>query len=159
MAEALRTPAESRMTLEGQQNAGGQRRVDDSGKPYFDAAPLSEYPRMMYRKTDQEQIQEYADAVAGMKDNPMVINAYGAKKLLCETRVADSLDEAEELNADGWETSPEAAHGLASGIAAARSAKDDRIAELEAMLAAQQASNTGEARRGPGRPPKVVDAA
>lgn len=143
----LRTPAEARMTTENQQNAGGQRFVDDNGKAYFQPAPLSEYPRMMFRKTDVEQTQEYADA-AGLKDAPMVINRYGSEKLLCETIVANSLTDAETLSADGWETSPQAAYGLASGIASATSAKDDEIAQLRAQLAAVSE------KRGPGRPPK-----
>ncbi len=149
MADML-TPAESRMYQDGQQNAGGMRRTDDNGKPYFDQAPLTEYPRMLYRKTDKPVTQEYADA-AGLKDEPMVINSYDG--LLCETRVANSLDEAEILSSEGWDVTPRAAHGLSEGIAAQTSAKDDEIAALKAELARVNS----EPKRGPGRPPKPVD--
>lgn len=145
-ARQLRTPADSVMAMEGQQNAGGMRRVvQGTGFAYYDAAPLSDYPRMMYRKTDREQLQEHADAV-GLKDAAMVINRFDG--LLCETVIAESLTDAETLSADGWETSPQAAYGLATGIASATSAKDEEIAALRAQLAAATE------KRGPGRPPK-----
>jgi uncharacterized membrane protein len=146
------------MAFEGQQNAGGQRRTDDNGKPYYDPAPLSEYPRMMYRATEVEQTQPFADEIAELKDKPMVINRFNG--LLCETTIAHSADEAEVLATNGWDVTPEAAHGVVTGMAAAATAKDDRIAELEAMLAARDAEPASEEpRRGPGRPPKQpVDA-
>jgi len=133
----MRSPSESRMTQEGQQNAGGQRRTDENGKPYYDQAPLSDYPRMMYRKTDVEQTQEYADAISGLKDPPMVINRFGG--LLCETMIAHSLDEAEVLATNGWDITPQAAHGVTDGLAVATTAKDDEIAALRAELAARDA--------------------
>lgn len=128
----LRSPAEARMTQEGQQNAGGQRRTDDNGKPYYDQAPLSEYPRMMYRATEVEQTQEYADAINGLKDEPMVINRFGG--LLCETMIAHDVSEAEVLATNGWDISPQAAHGVVSGLVAATTAKDDEIAALRAEI-------------------------
>lgn len=148
----IRTPAESRMTMEGQQNAGGIRRMDGNNKPYFDQAPLSEYPRMMYRKTEAEQTQEYADAIDGLKDKPMVINRYAG--LLCETMIAHDASEAEVLASNGWDINPQAAHGVEDGLGKEVSAKDAEIAELRAQLAASQAQ---EEKRGPGRPRKDID--
>jgi hypothetical protein len=135
----MRSVGESRMAQEGQANAGGVMKRYDNGEVYYDSAPLTEYPRMLYRKTDVEQTQEWADAVDTLKDPPMVINNYGTPKepLLCDTCIAQNADEAETLSADGWEISAQAAHGLSSGIAAVATAKDARIAELEAQLAAQ----------------------
>lgn len=128
----IRSPAEARMTQEGQQNAGGQRRTDDNGKPYYDQAPLSEYPRMMYRATEVEQTQDYADAINGLKDEPMVINRFGG--LLCETMIAHDASEAEVLSTNGWDISAQAAHGVVSGLAVATTAKDDEIAALRAQI-------------------------
>lgn len=139
------------MAREDQQNAGGQRRQDDQGRPYYDPAPLSEYPRMLYRKTDVEQTQEHADMMTDVKDKKMVINRFDG--LLCETVIAHDASEAEALSTNGWDVSPKAAHGVEDGLMKATSAKDDRIAELEAMLAAQGATEEP-VRRGPGRPPK-----
>lgn len=151
----LRTPAEARMTMEGQQNAGGQRRTDDNGKPFYDQAPLSEYPRMMYRKTDIEQTQEHADQISDLKDKPMVINRFDG--LLCEMMIAHSASEAEVLASNGWDLTPKAAHGVEDGLMKETSAKDAEIAELRAQLARSQAGEEP-ARRGPGRPPRIVDA-
>jgi len=164
----LRSPSEARMTQEGQQNAGGQRRTDDNGKPYYDQAPLSEYPRMMYRATDVEQTQEYADAINGLRDPPMVINRYAG--LLCDTTIAHTLDEAEVLATDGWDLTPQAAHGVSNGLIAATTAKDDEIAMLRAELArrdaapipttpypSQESAAVEVAKRGPGRPPKAPE--
>lgn len=146
---AMRSTAETRMPNEGQANAGGLRRLDDGGNPYYDPAPLSEYPRMLYRKTDTEQIQEAAEMIAELKDKPVVINRFDG--LLCDMCIANSMTEAEALAELGWETSPKAAHGITDGIGKVVSAKDERIAELEAMLAAQSETP----RRG--RPPKSDD--
>lgn len=145
-----RNVTESRMAWEGQQNAGGVRKLDDSGKPYYDDAPRSEYPRMMYKATDVEQTQEWAEQIAELKDKPMVINRYAG--WLCETCIVTSQIEAEALAGMGWDLTPAAAHGQTDGLAKAVSAKDDRIAELEAMLAAKEPEEP--AKRGPGRPPK-----
>jgi hypothetical protein len=128
----IRSPAEARMTQEGQQNAGGQRRTHDNGKPYYDQAPLSEYPRMMYRATEVEQTQDYADAINGLKDEPMVINRFGG--LLCETMIAHDACEAEVLSTNGWDISAQAAHGVVSGLAVVTTAKDDEIAALRAQI-------------------------
>lgn len=150
-ARTLRPPSDAIMTREDQQNAGGTRRVDSTtGFAYYDSAPLAEYPRMMYRATTVEQVQEYADAVAGMKDEPMVINRFDG--LLCETMIAHSADEAEVLATNGWDLTPKAAHGVEDGLVAATSAKDDEIAELKRQLAESLAQV--EPKRGPGRPPK-----
>lgn len=133
----------------------------------------AEYPRMLYRKTDEEQREYQTDIHAKCGETYLVVNDYGTSKLRCETIVADSQDDAETLAADGWETSPEAAYGLKPGLAVAVSAKDARIAELEAMVAGQKASepvgyeaqgtsydpgsvgHEAVGRRGPGRPRKV----
>jgi hypothetical protein len=147
------------MAMEGQQNAGGQRRLyPDSQDAYYDSAPLADYPRMLYRKTDVEQTQESADALSTSNEPPMVINRFdaGGKKVLCETIVANNLDDAETLSRDGWEVSPAAAYGMTGGLAAATSAKDDEIAALKAQLAARDDQPE---RRGPGRPPKVIEPA
>ena len=128
----LRSPAEARMTQEGQQNAGGQRRTDENGRPYYDQAPLSEYPRMMYRKTEVEQTQDYADAINGLKDEPMVVNRFAG--LLCETMIAHDASEAELLASNGWDLTPQAAYGQQVGLVAATTAKDDEIARLRAEI-------------------------
>lgn len=128
----MRSTAEARMAQEGQQNAGGQRRMDDNGKPYYDQAPLSEYPRMMYRATETEQTQEYADAIGELKDKPMVINRYSG--LLCDTIIAHDASEAEVLATNGWDLTPQAAHGQEDGIIVATTAKDDEIAMLRAQI-------------------------
>ena len=154
----MRSVSESRMANEGQANAGGQRRVDDSGKPYYDQAPLSEYPRMLYRQTEVEQVQEEAaEVIPGLKDLPTVINRFGG--LLCDTCIAHSLTEAEALSELGWETSPAAAYGQTEGIAKQASAKDDEIARLTAELASMksQGSEPPIEKRGPGRPPRQTD--
>lgn len=143
------------MTSENQQNAGGQRFTDDEGRPYYQPAPLSEYPRMMYRKTETEQTQEYADAIDGLKDAPMVINRYDG--LLCDIMVAHDASEAEVLASNGWDVSPKAAHGVEDGLGKEVSAKDAEIADLRARLEASLAQTSGEERRGPGRPRKDVD--
>lgn len=151
----MRPPAETRMTSENQQNAGGQRFLDDEGRPYYQPAPLSEYPRMMYRKTDVEQTQEYADAIDGLKDKPMVINRFDG--LLCETMIAHDASEAEVMATNGWDLTAKAAHGVEDGLITATSAKDDEIAELRRQLAESLAQTPEPERRGPGRPPKSVD--
>ena len=153
----MRSPAEARMYFDNQQNAGGIERLDENGKPYYDPEPHSEYPRMLYRKTDTEQHQEWADSMHEKStEEKMVINRFDG--LLCETQIANSADDAERMAADGWDISPKAAYGVAEGIVTATTAKDDhiaeqadRIAQLEAQLAAQAE------KRGPGRPPKTSD--
>lgn len=113
----------------------------------------AEYPRMMYRQTDVEDKHVVANDKFGAPKEFAIVNSFGG--LLCETIIAESADEAEELFAAGWEVSPSAAYGMQSPQAKASSAKDDRIAELEAMVAAMQAGSEEEpARRGPGRPRK-----
>ena len=151
-ARQMRTVAESRMTNEGQANAGGARKLDSGGSPYYDQAPLSEYPRMLYRKTEHEQVQEAAEVIAGLKDEPYVINRF--EGMLCETCIAASLTEAEALAELGWETSPRAAYGMADGLGKTVSAKDERIAELEALLAVQ-GGDEGEDKPRRGRPPRI----
>lgn len=148
----LRAPSDAIMAREDQQNAGGVRHVQrDTGFAYYDQAPLAEYPRMMYRKTDQEQVQDSAATIEGLKDGPTVINRF--EGLLCETTIAHDADEAEVLSTNGWDISPKAAHGVEDGLIKATSAKDAEIAELKALLAAQSATEETP-RRGPGRPPK-----
>lgn len=115
----------------------------------------AEYPRMMYRKTTEELRVTQTDANAKCGATWLVENKFD--NLLCDTQVVNDRDEMEELAADGWDISPKAAHGIADGAQVAVSAKDARIAELEAILAER------DAKRGPGRPPTVrtetVDAA
>ncbi len=125
----------------------------------------AEYPRMLYRATAEEKRQEQTDKLARCGETYLIVNSFNG--LLCDTVVAESPDDAETLAADGWETSPEAAYGMKPGLGAATSAKDERIAELEAMLAAKTHEDQGTAydsgavgheavgRRGPGRPRKV----
>lgn len=150
---SLRGPDESRMAQEGQQNAGGMQRRYENGEVYYDPAPLTEYPRMLYRKTDKEQTQEWADAIADLKDPPMVINRFDG--LLCDTMIVNSKDEAERATAEGWDISPRAAHGLSDGLAKEVTSKDDEIARLRAELAARdEMAGVEPLRRGPGRPPK-----
>lgn len=146
----IRSVDESRMSMEGQTNAGGMVKTYDNGTPYYDPAPLTEYPRMLYRATFEEERVQQTDEHAKCGETWLVVNNYGTQKepLLCETRIVQDATEAEEASMDGWEISARAAHGLADGLAKQASAKDDRIAELEAQLAAAQS------KRGPGRPPK-----
>lgn len=152
----MRAPSESQMSMEGQQNAGGDRRVvRDGGYVYYDEAPRSEYPRMMYKLTDVEQTQEHAEMVDGLKDKPMVINRFEGK-YLCDTMIAHDASEAEVLASNGWDVSPRAAHGVEDGLVKVVSAKDDEIAELKRQLAESLAQTPEPERRGPGRPPKVA---
>ncbi len=108
----------------------------------------AEYPRMMYRKIDQEERMQQTDEHAKCGATYLVVNKYAG--LLCETRVAEDADEAEALTAEGWDSSPEAAHGIQTGIAAATSAKDAEIAELRRRLEEREQPAP---RRG--RPPNV----
>ena len=156
MSDAIRSPMESRMTREGQQNAGGLRRTDDNNKPYYDEAVRAEYPRMMYKATTEEHTQEHAEVVDGLKDKPMVINRF-AGQYLCDTMIAHDAAEAEVLATNGWDFTPAAAHGAEEGLIAVTSAKDERIAELERQLRDSLAQTPEPERRGPGRPPKVVE--
>lgn len=96
----------------------------------------AEYPRMMYRKTEVEHKQVQTDALAKCGETWLVINDYDG--LLCDTLTANDAGEAEAMSAEGWDVSPRAAHGLSDGMVAVTTAKDARIAELEAMLAAQE---------------------
>lgn len=134
---ALKGPDEVSMADDKQPNAGGieMRRAD--GTIYYDAAIRSEYPRMMYRKTDVEEKVQQTDSAAKCGETFLITNNYGTAKspLLCETAIANDLDEAETMTADGWDTSAAAAHGQAEGLAKAASAKDDEIAALKAQLA------------------------
>lgn|GEM_PF-2539056 len=152
-----RGPSETVMTREDQQNAGGMRRVmPDTKFVYYDAAPLTEYPRMMYKKTDKEITQAHADALSELKDAPMVINRYSG--LLCDTMIAHDAAEAEALSANGWDISPQAAYGEEPGMVEATSAKDAEIAELRRQLAERAPpAPEPEIRRGPGRPPKTIE--
>ena len=109
----------------------------------------AEYPRMLYRKTDEPEEQVISTHADGRPRETLTINSFNG--LLCETTIANDADEAEQLASEGWDTTPQAAHGMATGMIAATTAKDERIAELEAQLAAMQAEP---AKRGPGRPPK-----
>jgi hypothetical protein len=140
------------MTFEGQANAGGMRRVSDEGKVTYDPAPMTEYPRMMYRKTEVEERVQQTDDAAKCGETFITVNNYGSPKepLLCDTRIAHTATEAEELTGEGWDITPRAAHGLSDGLAKVTTAKDDEIARLRAELEAAKS----EPKRGPGRPPK-----
>lgn len=115
-----------------------------------DYETIHEFPRMLYRKAEDEERQVQTHKDDGSPKTWIVTNSYDGR--LCDTRVVHSLDEAETASADGWELSPAAAYGEVTGIAAAASAKDERIAELEAALAVAQIAPE---RRGPGRPPRL----
>jgi hypothetical protein len=106
------------------------------------------YPRMMYKATTEEDRFMQTDAHAKCGETYLVQNLFHG--LLCDTIIAEDADEAEALVSQGWDSSPQAAHGIASGLATVTSAKDARIAELEAMLAER---TTEEAPRR-GSPPK-----
>ena len=120
-----------------------------------------EYPRMMYRKTDiEDRVQQTEkNSSVSKQDTWLVQNLYDG--YLCDTRVAADADEAEALTAEGWDISPKAAHGVVGGLAAVTTAKDERIAELEARLAALDAAPADpvmpELKRGPGRPPRSAN--
>lgn len=153
----LRGPSETRMANEGQNNAGGAMRYDLNDQPYWDAAPMSEYPRMLYRKTNEAQYQEWADSLHQSSEERMVINKFDG--MLCDITIAKDADEAERLAADGWDISPRAAHGLTDGLGAAVSAKDAEIAELRRQLAESVAQASDEpVKRGPGRPRNAENA-
>jgi hypothetical protein len=102
---------------------------------------LSAYPRMMYRKTEDEETTVLTTHSDGRPREVRIDNQFAG--LLCDTVIAESADEAEALTADGWDISPQAAHGVVTGMAAATTAKDDEIAALRAELAAERATKTG----------------
>jgi len=125
---------------------------------------LSEYPRLMYRATPDAETAVQSTDRNGQPREVFEINRYAG--LLCETLVAETPDEAEALTADGWDVTPQAAHGVVSGLATATTAKDDEIAALRAQIAALQDAAAAEPepepepeRRGPGRPRKEPIAA
>lgn len=97
---------------------------------------LSQYPRMMYRMTDVEETTVLTTHNDGRPRETRVDNLFAG--LLCDTVIAETPDEAEALTSDGWDISPQAAHGVVSGLVAATTAKDDEIAALRAELAAMQ---------------------
>lgn len=109
---------------------------------------LSAFPRMMYRKTDERDEIVVSTDRNGIPRETSVVNSFGG--MLCETMVVDDADQAEALSAEGWDLTPEAAHGIVSGLAAQTTAKDDEIAALRAELEAMKATQP---RRG--RPPNV----
>lgn len=125
--------------------------LENEGQLNDDPNLLGQYPRMLYRATETEQreVQPGAESFDDKEvaDKSRVINDFGG--LLCDTIIASTADEAEVLASEGWDLSPQAAHGQESGLVAATTAKDDRIAELEALLAASAE------KRGPGRPAKT----
>lgn len=112
-----------------------------------------EYPRMMYRKTDKEHRVIQTDGSAKCGETWLVQNRFDG--LLCDTQVANTVDEAEAMALEGWEISPKAAHGEADGMIASVSAKDAEIAALKAQLA--NGKDDEPAKRGPGRPRLSVD--
>lgn len=151
MSNDPRGPSETRMANENQNNAGGTKRFDMNGQPFWDAAPQSEYPRMMYRKTSEAKHQEWADSLHAGSEERFVTNSFDG--LLCDTIIAKDADVAEALATDGWDITPRAAHGLSSGLGDAVSSKDAEIAELRRQLAESVAQVSGEpVKRGPGRP-------
>lgn len=150
----MRLPDEVNLSMEGQTNDGGPAVMTD-GKMIRHPASLTEYPRMMYRRTDVPERVQQTDAAARCGATYLTVNDYGndGEQMLCDTRVAHTATEAEALTAEGWEISPSAAYGLAEGLTKETSAKDDRIAELEAMLAERDVED----RPRRGRPPKQVE--
>ncbi len=102
---------------------------------------LSAYPRMMYRMTNVEETSVLTTHSDGRPREVRIDNQFAG--LLCDTTIAESADEAEALTADGWDISPQAAHGVVSGLVAATTAKDDEIAALRSELAAMQAAKGG----------------
>lgn len=109
----------------------------------------SDYPRMMYRATETPDETVTGYDKFGKPAEIVTVNSFGG--LLCDTIIVENADEAEVLMAEGWDVSPSAAHGVQSPQAKAASAKDERIAELEAQIAAMQMGGEP-AKRGPGRP-------
>lgn len=103
---------------------------------------LSAYPRMMYRATEEKEETVITTHADGRPREVRIDNQFSG--LLCDTTIAETADEAEVLSAEGWDISPQAAHGVVTGLAAATTAKDDEIAVLRAELAAMQvAKNAG----------------
>lgn len=121
-----------------------------------DAGFRAEYPRMLFRATDVEERHVVTTHQDGRDREVTITNSFNG--LLCETTIVQDADEAEEFLAAGWEITPSAAYGQTSAAAAAVTAKDAHIAELEARLAAFEAAGGAVSdepvRRGPGRPRK-----
>lgn len=137
------------MALEREFTPAEIQQMRAAGVPADRVGLGSEYPKMLYRKTDREDKQIQTDAASKCGETWLVINRF--EGLLCETMIVHGPDEAEIASEEGWEDTPRAAHGLSSGLAARTSAKDDEIARLKAELEAAKS----EPKRGPGRPPKV----
>ncbi len=139
MARNAREVAALRAIMQEESRSLRQGDLNTSGEV---GAP---YPRMLYRKTDNEEVQVISTHADGRPRETLIVNKFDG--LLCETRIAESADEAEALALEGWDTTPQAAHGLAVGMVAATTAKDERIAELEAQLAALQVQGGAQRRR------------
>jgi hypothetical protein len=98
---------------------------------------LSEFPRMLFRKTDEKQEAVVSTDKYGVPREVTVLNDFCG--YLCETAIADDADHAEQLASEGWDVSPQAAYGVTTGIVAKTTAKDDEIAELKRQLAERDA--------------------
>lgn len=97
----------------------------------------AEYPRMLYKPgvlTDHQLLGED-------------LKVQG--KHAVESVVVENLEEEMEATAEGWSRSPDGVDAI-SEVLTVSIEKDARIAELEAMLAAQDAPRRG-------RPPRVQD--
>jgi hypothetical protein len=109
------------------------------GEPNTSGLTGADYPRMLYRATTERDEQVVTTFPDGRPREVLVRNDFGG--LLCETTIAQDADEAEQLAAEGWDSSPQAAHGQEVGIAAVTTAKDDEIARLRAQVAALSAAS------------------
>jgi hypothetical protein len=119
----------------------------------------AEYPKILYRKTEEAERRAVSQDKQGKDREWETLNLYNG--FLCDVVVVDSADEAEAFAADGWDISPAAAHGAATGLVAATTAKDDEIAalraELDALRGVGEMSAADAPKRGPGRPPRQIE--
>lgn len=110
--------------------------LENEGQLNDDPNLLGQYPRMLYRATEAEQreVQPGAESFDDKEvaDKSRVINDFGG--LLCDTIIAVTADEAEVLASEGWDITPQAAHGQEIGLVAVTTAKDDEIARLRAEI-------------------------
>lgn len=115
----------------------------------------AEYPKMVYKPGDNPRHMHLNEPLAIGNGKHDKVSDRLSKGFHCETAFVDSAEDEMQALEEGWFLSPfpEEQEKQTERQAVER-AKDDRIAELEAQLAAQ--SGEGEqTRRGPGRPPKV----
>jgi len=101
---------------------------------------LGEYPKMLYR-AGPGKAHTYQNVPLKMQGE------YSA-----DTLVVENAEEEREALAEGWGLTPD---GKEPAPAAGMAEKDEEIAALKVLL---EASIAQQEKRGPGRPPKPVEA-